>query len=168
MTSFSEINSNKYILENWEYILLLTRTIKVISLVTVFAFTVATLTVFSNMTKLRAPISTALRHRALPASIVNKITIRGQYPAFNQPCNAKLIILTKLCTRPDSHREAKTHSPVFAPLRRGTVCFAPSGLTALSFLPGHYFPAFNRSATLTPFIAGPLGTIPSMSVLTER
>jgi hypothetical protein len=26
----------------------------------------------------------------------------------------------------------------------------------LSFLPGHYFPAFNRSATLTPFIAGPL------------
>jgi hypothetical protein len=44
-------------------------------------------------------------------------------------------------------------------------CFAHSGLTALSFLPGHYFPAFNRSATLTPFIAGPLAQIKTKSGL---
>jgi hypothetical protein len=34
--------------------------------------------------------------------------------------------------------------------------FAPSGLTALYFLLGHYFSTLNRSTTLTTFIAGPL------------
>jgi hypothetical protein len=61
-------------------------------------------------------------------------------PVLHKPCTATLVKFKKLCTR-----MAKT-----AP------CFAHSGLMALSFLPGHYFPAFIRSATLTPFIAGPL------------
>jgi hypothetical protein len=65
---------------------------------------------------------------ALPASALNKITIRGQYSAFNNPCTAKHIKLKKHCTR-----MAKNLPYPPSPASEATSCYEgmlPSGRDA--------------------------------------
>ena len=82
-------------------------------------------------------------HHRDRAAALNKTCVRG-----DMTCSPETLYRDTRKTQKTCNLTAKT-----------VPCFAHSGLTALSFLPGRYFPAFTRSATLTPFIAGPLWCI---------
>ena len=94
-----------------------------------------------------------------PLLLSRKHSIRGHHRDGAAALNKTRVRGQVTCSHVALYRDTRKTQKTCNWTAKTAPCFAHSGLTTLSFLPGLYFPAFSRSATLTTFIAGPLGNI---------